>query len=390
MGVTVSQLCSSGTAHNPSRRRWWVVSLILQISLAGVAYGQIPALPEVPADLADRHPDLLRQKNGLQGERQSLRTLSASHNSECRSVEQGSAAESRCKARLEDIQRYVGQHIDATNRFIKALQEARREPVDGYIPYGEGVIGGTSWIVGHNLPRGSSEEMRTRAMEMFKQQVELAGLPYNTAIDFSNVEFVLGIAASTATIRDLGTRVFFDHLKNGGYSRETQAGYNSLKGRSFEKLHCHSNGAMICLAAISNKDAKAAHVHLYGPQITDVSLQAWEQAIRSGLVRSVEVHLNKGDPVPPISMLQSPGLIFLQGGVTQGLAFFIPRVLETAIHTHSPSIRVRNYECTAGLPTLNCHDMRLYKFNSSGCKETSSGRVVPGTAGVLEPPAPCY
>src|SRR5260370_25116956 len=79
-------------------------------------------------------------------------------------------------------------------------------------------------------------------------------------------------------------------------------GYAALTGRSFHELACHSNGAMICLAALRNADVKADNAVLYGPQITQKSLEQWDGLVRSGQVKSVTLVINSGDVVPPLSL----------------------------------------------------------------------------------------
>ena len=258
-----------------------------------------------------------------------------------------------------------------------------------YVPSGRGFVGGTSWIIGYNVQR-ADPALVAKSQEMFRKQMELAGLSYNAAIDFKRYNFVIGIAASTDAFTDLRKRVLFDELKNGKYTQETQVAYNSLKGRQFDELGCHSNGVMICLAAIENGDLKVDRVALYGPQITPESLRMWDELVRSGQVKSVQIFINKNDPVPPVAMLVG-SRSFLQAG--ESLALFKSDVLVRTINETAPKLAVRTFSCGDGLPTLTCHDMAGYKANS-GCVSHSSGRTVPGTAlpgrgALTEPPPPC-
>lgn len=258
-----------------------------------------------------------------------------------------------------------------------------------YVPSGNGFVGGTSWIVGYNV-QNADPALIARSQEMLRQQMELAGIPYNAAIDFKRYNFVIGIAASTDIFTDLRKRVLFDELKNGRFSRETQIAYDSLKGRQFNELGCHSNGAMICLAAIENNDLKVDRVTLYGPQITAESLQMWNELVRSGQVKSVQIYLNRNDPVPPVAMLAASRSPIAAG---QNLALFKADTLVRTINETAPRLAVRSFDCGRGILTLSCHDMARYKANS-GCVSRSSGRPVPGTAlpgrgSLTEPPPPC-
>jgi len=275
-----------------------------------------------------------------------------------------------------------------------AVEEKKRleslPAVRALVPSGKGLIGGTSWIVGYNVPTGSNPALRARANEMLRQQTALAGIPYNEAIDFERFNFVLGIAASTTIFTDLRRRVLFDNLSNGRASAQMQSAYNSLKGRSFDELDCHSNGAMICLAALENRDITADRVVLYGPQITLESLALWQGLIQSRRVQSIQVYINQNDPVPGVSMLFGSGNV-LEAGVN--LPLFNVNSMGRVISDAAPSIGVKVFSCGGSVPTLDCHDLRVYKTNR-GCNRTSSGQIVPGTSlpggrGVLEPPPPC-
>jgi tetratricopeptide (TPR) repeat protein len=262
-------------------------------------------------------------------------------------------------------------------------------PVANYVPSGNGFVGGTSWIVGYNL-QSTDPVLVARSKEMLRQQLELAGIPYNAAIDFQRYNFVIGIGASTDIFTDLRKRVVFDQLKNGRFTRDNQAFYNSLKGRQFDELGCHSNGAMICLAALQNKDITVGRVVLYGPQVTPESLQMWNELVRSGQVKSVQLYINEHDPVPPVSMFLAS-----RNAVAAGLnlALFKSDVLVRTINETAPRLAVRSFACDSRTPTLSCHDMAVYKSNS-GCVSRPSGLPVAGTAlpgrgSLSEPPPPC-
>lgn len=286
------------------------------------------------------------------------------------------------QAELNDLKRVAAEKQEY-------LEKKRLEQLS-FIPSGNGLIGGTSWITGYNVPPDSSPELRAKAIEMLRQQTALAGIPYNEAIDFERFNFVLGIAASTTIFTDLRQRVLFDNLTNGQATPQMQNAYSSLKGRSFKELDCHSNGAMICLAALENWDIKADRVVLYGPQITTESLAMWQELIQTRRVRSVQIYINKNDPVPAVSMLFGSSNALEAGA---NLPLFNANAMSRAISEAAPSIGVKVLSCGGLVPTLDCHDLRVYKRNR-GCNKASSGKTVPGTSlpggsGLLEPPAPC-
>ena len=119
---------------------------------------------------------------------------------------------------------------------------------------------------------------------------------------------------------------------------------------------------MICLAALKYKDIQVDHVVLYGPQITVESLQMWDQLVRSGQVKSVEININTSDPVPPFSLAIGGGAV--NATVIASLALFKTPTLKDVIEETSPRLTVRTHACGNGFPDLDCHDMAVYKANS--------------------------
>jgi hypothetical protein len=309
----------------------------------------------------------------------------------------GSAEEIRAlRRRIDDS--IAAAKISALQQNLEDQKVARRlavmnEGVRGqtqrrYRPSGNGFIGGTSWIVGYNA-QNANPAVIAKEKEMLKKQMELAGIHFAGGVDFQRYNFVLGIGASTSILFDLKNRVVFDEFKNGQFSAQAQGLYNSLKNRQFGELACHSNGAMVCLAALENQDVKADNVVLYGPQMTRESLRIWDQLLQSGRVKSVQIYVNQNDPVPPFSL----ALGDLFDNLTAEVALFNSDILKMTINETSPRIVIHTFSCGKGLPTLDCHDMTVYK-KDRGCIFHPLGKTVPGTsrpgkAGVAEPPPPC-
>jgi hypothetical protein len=235
-----------------------------------------------------------------------------------------------------------------------------------FLPSGKGLIGGTKWIVGYNTATLSKEQIE-KAKQMVKKQLELAGEHYDEAV-FGRYQFVLGIAANTETIiGEEGWRVFCDNFTNGHHSAETQGLYDSLKERSFTELDCHSNGGMVCLAALENKDVRAEHVVLFGPQITESSLLKWDVLKSSGVVKSVKIYINRNDPVPGFTMLYVNDPQRAQELANK--AMLTRDVLGNTIRVISPNIDVRMLDCT-GLSNdpLECHYLKAYEASTNGQK----------------------
>jgi hypothetical protein len=263
-----------------------------------------------------------------------------------------------------------------------------------YTPSGNALIGGTGWIFGYNAVPGSNPKVLKHAQELARRLSEEEGIAYNESIAFERYNFVLGIAASTTALDDLGARVLFDELRAGQASAETQALYNSLKGRQFDELACHSNGAMVCLAALENGDIKADHVVLFGPQITLESLRQWNDLIektRPNHIATLQLYLNTGDPVPMASLLGS-NLGTLAASPLLLAPLSRAPVLAKTIQTIAPGIHTTIFDCANGFD-VKCHELQRYKENRGDCAKRSTIRVrgtsLPGTGDYVEPPPPC-
>jgi hypothetical protein len=255
-----------------------------------------------------------------------------------------------------------------------------------YVNSGNALVLGTSWIIGHNV-QNSDPALIAKSRQMFEQEWNLA-YPHAPAVDFGRYNFVIGIAESTSVFSDLSRRVVFDNFSNGSFSSEYQALYNSLKGREFGELGCHSNGAMVCLAALENGHVRAHRVVLYGPQLTRESIDFWQQLLRKHQIDSLDIFVNEGDPVPPFSI--AFGDLFRN--LRSDVALLTVAVLKQIIHQEGPAISVHTFSCS-DVPTLDCHDMSMYKTNR-GCLSMPSSTPVPGTllpgkGGVDPPPPPC-
>lgn len=106
-------------------------AVIIAMPIMGAA-AEIPAIPEVPLEVAASHAELIQQRAALAQERAALRARIAINKNECQAVEQGSAADARCTASSSAIAQDVEQHVQATNQFIANLNpmvvDARNVP----------------------------------------------------------------------------------------------------------------------------------------------------------------------------------------------------------------------------------------------------------------------
>jgi len=297
--------------------------------------------------------------------------------------------------------------VNPTDLGLKTMPERH------YTFAGNGLIGGTTWTLYASRKPGEPEQ---RMCEVIKQQSELAGSHYDSGVDCKRYQFVLGIAGSVDPFTDLSNRVAFDDLTNGQFSAHAQGLYDKLRGKRFDELGCHSNGAMICLAALENQDIQAVHVVLYGPQVTRESLEMWNKLVQDGRVKSVKVYLNENDPVPGASIAyadykknqiagaaavsSNPSVDTLArigtqttAGAVSELPLFQIDSLKRTINESSPRLEVQTFPCKLDRTSLGCHELTMYN-SKVNCTGRSSGKAVPGTElhgkdDLREPPLPC-
>jgi len=257
-------------------------------------------------------------------------------------------------------------------------------PPSYYEPTGYGLIGGTTWIYGLNVPVDKDvKEFREKSNKMLEAQAKAAGKDLKAVMNTEPYNFILGVATSHSSVCDLLSRVMFgDELTEGNFSAENAALYHNLIGRQFDLLDCHSNGAMVCLAALMGEfpDAKATKVRLLGPQVTAAALNQWQRLIEQRKVQSVEIYINEGDPVPILSYLLGQAISVLTGtllveGLGTSLAAMqveatqvpVLRGHEAEIRRKAPGIQVTFlHHCPEKGPlgydlTLDCHSMARYQ-----------------------------
>jgi hypothetical protein len=323
------------------------------------------------------------------------------------------------------------QYTLKANAFNSEVDEELKKIAteSGYTCVGNGLIGGTDWIVYASRGLGEPEK---RMCDAIKHQAMVERMDYDFSVDCKQYQFVLGMASSLDFFTDLKIRVAFDDLNNGRFSAQEQLLYEKLRGKWFDVLGCHSNGAMICLAALVEKKIKAENVVLYGPQITRESLEMWDKLVRDHEVKSVKVYINENDPVPGASIAYADQFQVQRTGAnaipknpsvndavgvavksavvavneTINVAWSNPATkalmdfplfqidaLKRTINETSPRLLVQSFPCGNDLPTGDCHVLSMYR-STVGCTGKSSGQAVQGTAlngkdALPEPPLPC-
>jgi hypothetical protein len=344
--------------------------LACAIFAAGPAVAQtggndaVPDLTSLTMRVRQTHPEYATQRTELGALVTAFNAKATQFNSDCGSIyPDDKATLQSCQIRLLQLQAERASLVGRVESFNSNVKDAVENAP--YRPSGNGMVGGTGWIVGYNVPK-PTPELIAKSRAMLAEQERLAGHNYSDAIDFDRYNFVIGIAAETDFLDDLLDRVgTHDETTAGQYSIDNMPGYAALAGRSFHELACHSNGAMICLAALRSKDVKADSVVLYGPQITQKSLEQWDGLVRSGQVKSVTLVINSGDLVPPVSLgFEDYVRSRLEGSseTYENKALLRTGDLTAAINETAPRLLVHVHDCAfSATDPLHCHGMETYK-----------------------------
>ncbi|MFN0315732.1 MAG: hypothetical protein ACKVQA_11930 [Burkholderiales bacterium] len=369
----------------------------------------IPALPEISPAVAAEYPNLVARRAVLVGERAVLRERTGQHNDACNNVEEDSPEAARCDIARTALVAETSLHIQAAKQFIAMLETAHGKvfflyalqtrtlipmaggghPIDapGAPPLSlRGLVGGTTWTYGFRRPYVKCEKKCQDGMKRnLEGQLTLfcssqrnpkaclaAGLPFTPDM----YDLVVSMGSSHSAIEDLATRVLFDGATFGEFSRQNKEIFASLKGREFATLDCHSNGALVCLAALRSGDTHAKEVRLFGPQMNPEAAKRWQE-YAANTNTTIKIYINNGDPVTAISWKQPApqGPIekaftaaWLSSPATGPAAF-----AEALFHTYADSktgvmdktLKEYGFEVTRSsckdLPNIDCHSMTLYE-----------------------------
>ncbi len=260
------------------------------------------------------------------------------------------------------------------------------DPLEGYKAVEHGVVGGATWSYSFGKPtRCDANCIRKIKVELRRQQrmscsvktgSDLARcLKLAPAIDPEAYAFALSLATTPNPVRDLASRVLLDEISDGEWSAEQRSAYASLKGRKFTQLDCHSNGAMICLAALRRHDVVAKEVRLFGPQITLEAAKRWAEIVRADDLR-LTVYIISGDPVPAASfalpMLLNPvdawpafvlaaRLLLVAWQDSLAISPNEERPLDDALRRSKVTVvRLSTEGCGEGRISTECHDFKRY------------------------------
>ncbi len=249
-----------------------------------------------------------------------------------------------------------------------------------------GLVGGTSWTFGFKRPSAScsaeckaeidrqmySQFLKYCAQQSDPQQCVKDGMPFTPDL----YDMVVSMGSYNTALEDLATRVLFDSVTYGEFSRTHSEMFASLKGRSFDTLDCHSNGAMLCLAALRSGDATAKEVRLFGPQINPAAARIWQDLAIQKRIK-VTVYINSGDPVPaaswalgaPEKPLTNAGNKLWLAGKVANPATWSKALFYTLLDSTTGAVGedLYNYgffvvrdDCKP-TPSIACHSMKLYE-----------------------------
>jgi tetratricopeptide (TPR) repeat protein len=259
-------------------------------------------------------------------------------------------------------------------------------PPPPIVPKNRALIGGMTWEYGTyamNVPTSLSRDraLHSRLVKEFVDRMKLRGVKEDRLFDPKDYNFILGVARSSNVWGDL-PRVLLDDLDRGRATPAMQREYDLLRNRTFDALDCHSNGAMICLAALSKSHITLTEpkiVRLFGPQITHGALVQWQDLATKHKL-DLRIYFNDGDAVPRISYLAQYLIgVHLGSGfsefteaakdtlpVTEAVAreILLGDGLKAKIERDVPSAKVQSFTCGYVRDIhfwSNCHKLSVYQ-----------------------------
>jgi hypothetical protein len=299
----------------------------------------------------------------------------------------------------KDAKRSDATNVIRESDYFFSLQTGKLEPLnDGGHPIesseqtstiNHGLVGGTSWTYGFKWPKAPcSGECQSAIKSALDKQLSLycssqddpaqcvrEGLPFTPA----DYDLVISMGTYHSFIQDLATRVVFDGVTFGKFTAEHKEIFAGLLDRQFNTLDCHSNGAMLCLAALESGRTKAAEVRLFGPQIDPAAAEKWKALASKGV--KVEIYIDNGDPVPALAWQQprmsvGQAVTTLWSASATTLTTFVAKTAIAAYEdarTHWVDTDLNKYGFTVTRLTCSstmnadCHAMKAYE---SGLKNT--------------------
>jgi hypothetical protein len=271
-----------------------------------------------------------------------------------------------CAQRQVIIEQNWQLYSDSLEKMKLLVAEASKQfPQLHYAPIGRAFIGGLTATGGFYANAAMDAAHQTEARSTYRQHLLKTGTPPDGLLDLDKYEFAFGLAISPdISAMDLTEllRAIADDTLEGVWSQKTRKNYPSLIGRDFDTLTCHSNGAMICIAALRNGDIAARSVTLWGPQITADSLAGWQTLVTQGWVESVQMKWTDRDIVPIVSY--DLGKYELGKFVAGAQVMPDRNLVEFAIRIKAPSIQLESGRCpdrTTPWTSVPCHEAAIYQ-----------------------------
>jgi hypothetical protein len=208
------------------------------------------------------------------------------------------SAWSQMEGRLDQAGEGVRKSADQAARAIRGEGPRFEEPKE-WTQVHEGVILGTfttqeqadKLMSGETSPFTGKSYQEMNRSEFWNQERRQGAM----AVSFGTPE-----GDSNRVLKE-AVRVGGDHLTIGETSLGTpqaQQAMEQLKGKEFDRLVAHSNGASIAEGLIRNDAIRVDELHVVGGDRSAANGQALQQLIDSGKVKRVVVWINEGDPIP--------------------------------------------------------------------------------------------
>lgn len=104
--------------------KYYLAGLAAVLLMANaMAAEKIPAIPDIPTDVATSHAELAMQRAALLQERASLKARIAMNKIECESVKQYSPEDAKCTQDTTAISADVDRHVQTTEQFITSIND---------------------------------------------------------------------------------------------------------------------------------------------------------------------------------------------------------------------------------------------------------------------------
>jgi hypothetical protein len=188
---------------------------VAEASVAQIA--RLPGLAVLTTRVRQAHPEYVDLRATLMAAIADYNVRARQLTSDCHGIDPDDQTRvQNCQSRQAQLRAELRSLVGRATAFNVAVEGALENAP--YHPSGNGMVGGTGWIVGYNVPK-PTPELIAKSRAMLAEQEGLAGHTYADAIDFDHYNFVIGIAADTDFGWDLVKRVILPMRKRRGSTR---------------------------------------------------------------------------------------------------------------------------------------------------------------------------